>query len=426
MAESSEAPDHETRPVSVAATVPRTKRYSFVREELRRVWSDIRGGDLSPARIGASVALGAFIGCLPIFGLHLPVVLLLCLRFRLDGALAYVAANISNPFMAPFIIAAEVQLGAVCIEGELPDLGKSIALGDALSSFPKYLAVGAPLFAVGAGLAMGAVAWATTLFKRRLFGRGRRQLYGLPSNAPSWVVAVERVAGRYAPPEDPSPSAKAQFNYVRIKLLMDPIAKLIADIGGTERAALGEVFDIGTGRGQLPILLVELGRATRGRGVDWDETKVRDGGEAARRAPALAVDLVQGDARTAEVSDADTVLLIDLLHYFTVEEQDAILRRAARAVRSGGRLLVREADTERGWRSWATLVEEKVFTTLRFNRGERVKFRPSRDLARVMTEEGLRVEIVPAWGKTPFSNVLLVGQRAVLDQPCPDGGQPPP
>ena len=129
------------------------------------------------------------------------------------------------------------------------------------------------------------------------------------------------------------------------------------------------------------------------------------------KAPALPIELTQGDARTADVPPSDTVLLIDLLHYFTVEEQDAILRRAAGAVRVGGRLLVREADTERGWRSWMTLLEEKVFTTLRFNRGERVKFRASKDLAAVMEAEGLSVEIVPAWGKTPFSNVLLIGTR---------------
>lgn len=388
------------------------RRYFFPREEIRRIWCDVRGGDQSAARIAAAVTLGAFVGCLPIFGFHLPVVLLLCLRFRLDGALAYLAANISNPFCAPFIIAAEVQLGAVIIEGELPDLGSTIAMREALASFPKYLLVGAPIVSAAIGVTMGSFAWVTTSLKRRFFGKGRAApVYSLPDDAPPWVVAVERVAGRYAPVEDRSPSAKAQFNYVRIKLMMDPIAKLIADIGGDERGVLGEVFDIGTGRGQLPILLMELGRATKAGGVDWDEKKVQDGAKAASREPALAIELTQGDARTADVPAADTVLLIDLLHYFTVEEQDAILRRAARAVRDGGRLLVREADTERGWRSWTTLLEEKVFTTLRYNRGERVKFRASKDLAKVMEAEGLSVEIVPAWGKTPFSNVLLIGTR---------------
>lgn len=390
----------------------RERPFSFLREELRRVWCDIRGGDLSAGRIAASVALGTFIGCLPIFGFHLPVVLLLCLRFRLDGALAYVAANISNPFMAPLLIASEVQVGAICIEGELPELGEVMQPSHALRSFPKYLLLGAPIVGALLGLSLGLVAWITTLLKRRLFGKGARPPYALPANAPPWVAAVERVAGRYSPPEDKSPAAKAQFNYVRIKLLMDPIAKLVTGIAAQLGGGLGEVFDIGTGRGQLPILLVELGCATRGAGVDWDETKVRDGARAAAREPSLPIALQQADARTAEVPQADTVLLIDLLHYFKREEQDDILRRAARAVRPGGRLLVREADTERGWRSWATLFEEKFFTFLRFNRGERVKFRPARELCEVMEQEGLRVTVTPAWGKTPFSNVLLSGVRA--------------
>ncbi|MFO0547351.1 MAG: DUF2062 domain-containing protein [Polyangiaceae bacterium] len=387
------------------------RRFSFVREELRRVWADVRGGDISAAGIAASVALGAFIGSQPLYGLHLPLCLLLCLRFRLDGALAYLAANISNPFMAPFIVAAEVQIGAYVIEGHLPRLGTELTFKSALSSFPAYLAVGSPIFGLGAAIGLGAFAWVVTSVKRRFWGVHKRARYHLPKSAPAWVVAVERVAERYAPTDDSSPAAKAQFNYVRIKLLMDPIAKLISSIMGEGKNVLGEVFDIGTGRGQLPILLVELGRASKAAGVDWDEKKVEDGARAAKLSPALPVELVQGDARTAPYREADTVLLIDLVHYFKIEEQDAILERAAKAVRPGGRLLLREADTERGIRSFITLFEEKVFTLVKFNRGERVKFRSARELAAVLEGHGLKVRIEPAWGKTPFSNVLLIAER---------------
>ena len=112
------------------------------------------------------------------------------------------------------------------------------------------------------------------------------------------------------------------------------------------------------------------------------------------------------------MGEADTVLLIDLLHYFRVGEQDAILRRAAAAVRPGGRLLVREADTEQGWRSFITLLEERVFTTLRFNRGERVRFRSSREISALLAGLGFACETRPAWGKTPFSNVLILATRS--------------
>jgi len=176
---------------------------------------------------------------------------------------------------------------------------------------------------------------------------------------------------------------------------------------------LGEVLDVGTGRGQVPLLLVELGRASSARGVDWDVAKLADAKRAAavdgRSSPLASFAL--GDVRTAPFAPADTVLLVDILHYFREDEQDAILDRAAAAVRPGGRIVVRDADTTRGWRSWATLVEERVLTLLGFHRGERVRFRPSSAIVERLEAAGMRCEVRPAWGGTPFSNVLVLGTR---------------
>ena len=80
-------------------------------------------------------------------------------------------------------------------------------------------------------------------------------------------------------------------------------------------------------------------------------------------------------------------------------------------MRAGGRILVREADTEQGVRSAITWLDERVFTALRFNRGERVRLRAAREIVGRLEEAGLRCEVVPAWGRTPFSNVLVVGRR---------------
>ena len=116
--------------------------------------------------------------------------------------------------------------------------------------------------------------------------------------------------------------------------------------------------------------------------------------------------------RTVDFGPADTVLLIDVLHYLTIAEQDAMLDRAAAAVRPGGRLLVREAEPRLGWRSWMTLAEERIFTSVGVNRGERVRFRSASEIASRMEAAGLRCAVQPAWGKTPFSNVLVIGCRA--------------
>ncbi|WP_437936261.1 DUF2062 domain-containing protein [Sorangium sp. So ce341] len=414
-------------------------KYSLLREEARRAWRELRGSELSAGRTAVAVAIGLFIGSQPIFGCHTPLVLLLCLWFRLDAAIAWVAANISNPLFAPALLTAEFQVGAYLRTGRWLRLHEKMSWAQALSEFPEYMLLGAP--AVGLALAAlgGGLVFALVALKRRRapsLRRGGMEPYRLPEDAPPWVHAIERVAARYSPQEGATPAQRTRFHYVRFKLLGDPVARLIADIAGDRPGALGEVLDIGTGAGQLPILLLELGRAARVRGFDWDRAKIEDarrasGGDpgaplppsppppgpsgeqpAPRAAPPLAAEFWCADAREAELGDADTVLLIDLLHYFRVEEQDAILRRAAAAVRPGGRLLVREADTERGLRSSITLLEERIFTALRFNRGERVRFRPAREIVALLEQLGFSCETRPAWGKTPFSNVLIVGTRA--------------
>jgi uncharacterized protein (DUF2062 family)/2-polyprenyl-3-methyl-5-hydroxy-6-metoxy-1,4-benzoquinol methylase len=383
--------------------------FSLLREEVRRAWRELRGGELSPARGAIAVAIGLFIGTQPIFGCHTPLVLIFCLWFRLDAAVAWVAANISNPFFAPFLLWAEVEVGAYLATGTRLGLRQGIGAAEAWSAFPGYMFLGAPVIGLGLAALGGAAAYGVLSLRRRR--TSRIEPYRLPDDAPPWVHAVERVASRYCPPEDSTPAQRTRFHYVRIKLLTDPAPRLIAGIAGDEAGALGELIDIGTGAGQLPILLLELGLATRARGVDWDAAKIDDARRAAALSPALPAEFERADAREAALGEADTVLLIDLLHYFRCEEQDAILRRAAAAVRPGGRLLVREADPSRGVRSWATLIEERVFTALRFNRGERVRFRPSRELAAILEGTGLRCETRPAWGRTPFSNVLIIATR---------------
>lgn len=398
--------------------------FSQFREEIRRAWRDLRGAELSPARGAAAVAIGLFIGSQPIFGCHTPLVLIICLWFGLDAAICWVAANISNPFFAPFLFTAEAQVGAFLRTGSVIRIDLEFEKLGVWGFFKVFMAdilLGAPPLGLALAAVGGGLTWAGIALKRRFSPGGKREPYVLPENAPPWVKAVERVAGRYAPLEGATPAQKTRFHYVRIKSLSDPVARLIADIEGTGEGVLGEVLDIGTGAGQLPLLLLELGRATKVRGIDWDGAKIEDakkaagggaaGGGAREGAAAREAVFEREDARTAELGRADTVMLIDLLHYFRIEEQNDILKRAAGAVRPGGRILVREADTEQGWRSAVTRLEEAIFTTLRFNRGERVRFRPASEIVGMLTELGFSCRVVPAWGGTPFSNVLIVGSR---------------
>jgi uncharacterized protein (DUF2062 family) len=127
----------------------------------RQGWSRLRGGALTPKRAGWSVAFGVFIGCLPAFGLHLPLCLAVCVPLRLDAPVAYLAANISNPLVAPWLIVAEVQSGAWIVTGSFVAFSVDAARGAGVGGFAAYAAVGALVvgltLAAFAGLATAAI-----------------------------------------------------------------------------------------------------------------------------------------------------------------------------------------------------------------------------------------------------------------------------
>jgi SAM-dependent methyltransferase len=315
-----------------------------------------------------AVGLGLFVGALPLPlpGAGTAIIVVASLWFGLDGLLAWVVSLADSPMFFR-------------------------AMGDI------------------EGRAVVALAFTAALFARR-----PRSPYRLPENAPAWVKAVERVATRYALAQSPRPRDRILFHHIRGKLLADPAGRLVAELGGDEPGGLGSVLDIGSGRGQLALLLLELGRATRVRCLDWDRRKVESGvraGEAHDGSSQLDAGFAIGDARSATLEPADTVLLVDLLHYFLPSEQDTILDRAAEAVLPGGRLVIREADAGRGVRSVVTWLEERLFTFLRHNRGERVRFRATADFVRQLESNGFVCETQRAWGRMPFSNVLIVGRR---------------
>ena len=56
------------------------------------------------------MGVGLFIGALPLYGLHFPLCAAVCLPLRLDLVAAYLAAQVSNPFVAPFLVFSTVSV----------------------------------------------------------------------------------------------------------------------------------------------------------------------------------------------------------------------------------------------------------------------------------------------------------------------------
>ena len=349
------------------------------------LWRRLRGTPGSPWRAALAVAVGLFIGCQPLYGLHFVLVMAACIPLRLDAVLSYLAANISNPLVAPFLIFCEVEVGAYLLTGRFVAFDVAQARATGAAGFAQQLFLGSLVVGAVLGLIGGGVAWLVA---------ARRPLRAASeARGDALAEAMERTRARYAA------APIGDRYYVAGKFAFDPVFRLISALDGN----FGRVLDLGCGRGQLGLLLLELGRATALSGVDSDARKI----EIARQAGGDA-DFRVGDVAGDQLARADTILLIDVLHYLPLAEQDDVLRAAARALNQRGRLLVRELNAKPSARSAVTRFFEWCARHTGLNRGRATHYRPAADLTRVLEDAGLSCEIQGASARTPFANVLIV------------------
>ena len=361
-----------------------------VRHNLARIWRRLRGERQSPARVALAVALGLFIGCLPVYGLHFVLCVLVCLPFGLDLVLAYLVANISNPLLAPFLITLEVEIGSLLTTGHhaaftMKQAKQTGILGFVWQALVGSVVVGAAFGALGSGIAY--------------FIASRRAGATADESEGERAIesAIERTVQRYRSGD------RGDRIYVAIKLNTDPLTRLLAALPGD----FGRVLDAGAGRGQFGLFLWELGRCTALQGFDADARKVA----VAQRAAAGDAHYETQDALAFGERELDTLLLIDVLHYLPLPEQDDLLQRVARSV-SRGRIVIRELDAGPAARSAITRGFEWLAKVSGYNRGRAGRhYRPASEIVAQLTRAGFSGEVIGASEGTPFANVLIVATR---------------
>lgn len=220
-----------------------------------------------------------------------------------------------------------------------------------------------------------------------------------------------RAAGRFA------------WHFARGKLDMDPVFRHLLEQGLIP--AHGRVLDIGCGQGLLASLLLAAGRASVAAG-DWPpawpappqavrftgiELMARDV-ERARAALGEAAQFVCGDMRTQLFPACDAVVILDVLHYVSHAEQDAVLQRVHQALAPGGRLLLRVGDASQPRGFAVSQWVDRIVTRVRGHRVPPTFGRPLPEWIAQLRRLGFAVEARPMSQGTPFANVLLVAQRA--------------
>ena len=105
--------------------------------------------------------------------------------------------------------------------------------------------------------------------------------------------------------------------------------------------------------------------------------------------------------------------MLDVLHYFSDEDQQQLLRKIAASIALQGVALIRLALNEPNWRFAATKAEEWFVHFTRWIPVHGGNF-PTRDEVTLpFAQEGLDVEVRPMWGWTPFNSHLFTIRRKI-------------
>jgi SAM-dependent methyltransferase len=193
-----------------------------------------------------------------------------------------------------------------------------------------------------------------------------------------------------------------QFVYWKMKC--DPVFESLDAVVPRQ----GFILDLGSGYGLATHWLASFTDGRTFLAVDYDEDKVR---VARRTAPDNArIKFESGDILGMEYPSCEAILLLDVLHYWQPEKQQLILNKAKRALRPGGRLILR--DGARGESAAHRRVDlwERIATRMGHNQTkEGLHFQSLMELEAAMKRAGFaRLEIKPEAGRD--SNVMLVGQ----------------
>ena len=272
---------------------------------LRRVFYGLRTEGTGPAREAAAIGVGVFIGCLPFYGFHLLLCWMVGSLAGLNRLKMYLAANISNPLMAPLAALHRAP-------------GRRMAPPRPLSVDHDRGDQRRPARSRSAPICWSAAC------RRRLRWRSARvrarptSRCGVRPRDAWFMELVRRASDRYVG------TSVTAWEFARGKLRGDPLYRAAlwwsAAIG---RHIGGCRLRTGTDTGALCRSDSSLscgnvaGPANRARrsSIGWSGSRFAPRAAAlARQALKDAAEIVQGDARTVTHGGARAILLFDVLH----------------------------------------------------------------------------------------------------------------
>lgn len=198
-------------------------------------------------------------------------------------------------------------------------------------------------------------------------------------------------------------------HYAKWKLRSDPLYAAVFTTLQDQTPL--PTLDIGCGIGLLAFYLRERGLSSPMHGMDFDIQKINVA-KLVASAYAPSPEFHHADASQFWPDCQGNVCVLDVLQYLDVQDQHALLGKAATHVATDGVLIIRSCIYEDNWRYHFTTLTDRLVNLARLMKSPPLAYPTRESLEQILTAQGLQLRnFEPLYGRTPFNNYLLVFER---------------
>jgi 2-polyprenyl-3-methyl-5-hydroxy-6-metoxy-1,4-benzoquinol methylase len=191
---------------------------------------------------------------------------------------------------------------------------------------------------------------------------------------------------------------------------MDPLYHAVfQELDGSDLPLL----DLGCGLGLLAFYLRARGLGVPIRGLDYDDRKIASAKQAETPPAWCEVEFSHHDARLGLPEHLGNVTILDILQFFTPDEQGVLLREAAERVAPGGKLVIRSGLKDESMRFKITVAGDLLAKLSFWMKAAPTHYPAAEDFMCILSPFG-ETRITPLHGGTPFNNHLIVLQRPFI------------
>jgi SAM-dependent methyltransferase len=198
-----------------------------------------------------------------------------------------------------------------------------------------------------------------------------------------------------------------ESNYVASKLRTDPLYEALEkEVRGSPLPLL----DLGCGLGLVAFHLRAAGVEVTIAGFDYDHRKIDMANKAASAFGSDGLSFASHDLRDGVPEHLGNVCILDILQYFTADEQERLLEDACARLGPNAKLIIRSGLRDDSLRYRVTHFCDRFAKATFWMKSGPKHYPTAEDFQRLLSPHG-KVRITPLWGGTPFNNHLIVLEK---------------